>query len=227
MGRRGEADWTSSTTAAGEGIHICAAMCVGYACACARVHVSVHVWFVRVCVCACVCVPRVHASWWCVWRSRGRGHRGGKTRCFAGRPMLSRHPSARNPRPPPARADPTVALAPLSFMAGGASASLPRETSRPGRSSGEAASRAARRQRAPAASLKPLGARGRSAHPQNTTHSHTSTYSFTHLHLRSYDYQLSVPVLDAGGADLETVARWEGVELMRCRCGAPTCRGVV
>ncbi|KIY96523.1 putative myeloid/lymphoid or mixed-lineage leukemia [Monoraphidium neglectum] len=42
-----------------------------------------------------------------------------------------------------------------------------------------------------------------------------------------YDYQLSVPVLDAGGADLETVARWEGVELMRCRCGAPTCRGVV
>ena len=43
----------------------------------------------------------------------------------------------------------------------------------------------------------------------------------------SYDYQLTVPVLDAGGADIETVARWEGVELMRCRCGAPECRGLI
>jgi hypothetical protein len=36
-----------------------------------------------------------------------------------------------------------------------------------------------------------------------------------------------VPVVDAGGASLEQVARWEGVELMRCRCGAPACRGLI
>ncbi|KAI8465999.1 MAG: hypothetical protein J3K34DRAFT_524920 [Monoraphidium minutum] len=42
-----------------------------------------------------------------------------------------------------------------------------------------------------------------------------------------YDYQLSVPVLDTGGADLQAVAAWEGVELLRCRCGAPECRGLI
>jgi hypothetical protein len=34
-------------------------------------------------------------------------------------------------------------------------------------------------------------------------------------------------VLDAGGASLEEVARWEGVQLMRCRCGAKNCKGLI
>jgi hypothetical protein len=36
-----------------------------------------------------------------------------------------------------------------------------------------------------------------------------------------------MPVLDAGGADVAAVARWDGVELIKCACGAPNCRGLI
>ena len=80
---------------------------------------------------------------------------------------------------------------------------------------------------AAAALLFPLPPPFAITHMPSTPNLQYHKFKHSNIQNNSYDYQLSVPVLDAGGASLEDVARWQGVELMRCRCGAAACRGLI